>query len=95
MKICTSSIYTVFWEASIIFLYIHVYKGEGERIEEVAMLLYSFVSLAKLHGTAHATIVQLMEEIPQWVNTKMPIYFSMLWMNIDTCLWLLLILEIP
>ena len=40
---------------------------------------------AKLHGTAHVTSVQLIEDIQQWVNTKIPVAVQGVRVNIDTC----------
>ena len=40
---------------------------------------------ARLHGTAHATSSQLIEDIEEWVNTTMLISVQGLWVNIDTC----------
>ena len=40
---------------------------------------------ARLHGTANANSVQLIEDIEQWVSTKMLISVQGLRVNIDTC----------
>ena len=40
---------------------------------------------ARLHGTAHVTSVQLVEDIQQWVNTKIPVVVQGVRVNIDTC----------
>ena len=40
---------------------------------------------ARLHGTAHVTSVQLVEDIQQWVNTKIPVAVQGVRVNIDTC----------
>ena len=40
---------------------------------------------AKLHGTAHVTSIQLIEDTQQWVNTKAPVAVQGVRVNIDTC----------
>ena len=40
---------------------------------------------ARLHGTANATSVQLIEDIQQWVNTKMPVAVQGVRVNTETC----------
>ena len=40
---------------------------------------------ARLHGTAHATSIQLIEGIQQWVNTEIPVAVQGVRVNIDTC----------
>ena len=40
---------------------------------------------ARLHGTAHATSSQLIENIQQWVNTEMPVAVQGVRVNTDTC----------
>ena len=40
---------------------------------------------ARLHETAHATSVQLIEDIEQWVNTGMSIAVQGVRINIDIC----------
>ena len=40
---------------------------------------------ARLHGTAHATSVQLIEDIQQWVNRVIPVAVQGIRVNIDTC----------
>ena len=40
---------------------------------------------ARLHGTAHATSSQLIEDIEQWVNTGTSIAVQGVRINVDTC----------
>ena len=40
---------------------------------------------ARLHGTANATSVQLIENIQQWVNTKIPVAVRGVRVNTETC----------
>ena len=40
---------------------------------------------AKLHGTAHVTSVQLIEDTQQWVNTKISVAVQGVRVNVDTC----------
>ena len=40
---------------------------------------------AKLHGTALANSIQLIENIQQWVNTEMPVVVQGVRVNTDTC----------
>ena len=40
---------------------------------------------ARLHGAAHATSSQLIEDIQQWVNTKIPVAVQGVRVTTDTC----------
>ena len=40
---------------------------------------------ARLHGTARATSIQLIDDIQQWVNTEIPVAVQGVRVNTDTC----------